>query len=386
MTHDAERYFAQRIAPRLSGGEPAVPPSLDRGVVVYGAGELGRLAVDYFEASDIKVLGVLDQARTGEVRGRSRAYRVCDLQEGLRRWGPRAPVAVAVATTASGPIQDNLRHAGWQSPVPFYALTGTPSAGHPLRSGWTAGRVSDTEALRILDICRRWADPASLAHYEAFIAWHSDFTELQPQDVPIIPAQRYVLDGLLAFLRIRHRQFVDVGSHLGESVQRLTQADVTFQEYVLVEPDDRSRAALTAAVAEMVPLDACVRVHDGALGDCAGSVTYAQGLGYCSQVWAGGHSAKRMQRLDDLDVAPDFLKVHTEGSEGEVLAGAALTIDRFRPALVFSVYHDRNGLSDIIHAAITRHADYRWYFRLHSFQGTGAFVYGIPISASHASP
>jgi FkbM family methyltransferase len=381
MNADADRFFAQRIAPRLFAGGSFAPAPLDRGVVVYGAGELGRLAIDYFETSGIEVLGVLDQSKTGELPGRMGTYRISALSQGRRRWGSATPVAIAVATAPSAPIQNSLWRAGWASAVPFYALTGTPSTGHPLRSGWTMGSVSDAEALRVQAICQQWADAASLAHYESFVAWHSDFTELMPVDAPITPTQRYALRELLAFLRARHRQFVDVGSHLGESVQRLSQAGVTFQDYVLFEPDDRSRAALAATVAGCLPADRRVVVQASVLGDRERSVPYAEGLGYCSQVWAGGASAKRMQRLDDLDLAPDLLKVHTEGTEGAVLAGAARTIERYRPALAFSVYHDRNGLSDIIHDAMSRHAGYRWYFRMHSFQGTGAFVYGIPHEA-----
>jgi hypothetical protein len=75
---------------------------------------------------------------------------------------------------------------------------------------------------------------------------------------------------------------------------------------------------------------------------------------------------------------PDLIKIHTEGSELDILKGAAKTIKRYNPLLAYSVYHNRDGLCRAIIEPMKSFDNYLWYFRLHCYQGTGAFVYGVP--------
>lgn len=55
----------------------SIDEGLEEGIYLYGAGELGSLALDYCEACGIKVLGFLDRFRTSAVVSSSRnAYPV----------------------------------------------------------------------------------------------------------------------------------------------------------------------------------------------------------------------------------------------------------------------------------------------------------------------
>jgi FkbM family methyltransferase len=238
--------------------------------------------------------------------------------------------------------------------------------------------VGNDEAQRIFELCCCWSDETSLRHFEAFIAWHSDLTEIPLIEHPILVNERYTIQRLLNFLKGRHRQFVDVGCHLGESVRRLLGAGLVFEDYVLIEPDMASRMKLAALIEEMPLKSSAIKIIDNVVGMQAGTVNYIEGLGYCSQIWEHGLSKRCLTTLDELSLEPDLIKVHTEGSETEVLLGAWKTIESNRPALAFSIYHSRHGLTGGAAEVVERHPDYSWYFRMHSFQGTGAFVYGIP--------
>ena len=83
--------------------------------------------------------------------------------------------------------------------------------------------------------------------------------------------------------------------------------------------------------------------------------------------------------MDSLQIKPDLIKIHTEGTELDVLMGAKKTIINYKPFLVCSVYHRREGFYSDITTPIKNFKNYNWFFRLHGFQGTGAFIYGIPI-------
>jgi FkbM family methyltransferase len=376
---NAHHFFEERIAPRLVPCDRSFLPSLQRGVLLYGAGELGSLALDYFEACGTKVLAAIDQKKSGLLQGRKGSVPICSPKDAAREWLCLGlPIAVATATVPFIPVKEFLHASGWTTVLPFYEFTREANSKHPLANGWTLGDVNDTERQRILDLCCAWADETSLFHFEAYVAWHANLTEIPLPNHPISPDERYAVRPLLDFLMGCHRQFVDVGSHLGESVRRLSDVGITFSDYVLIEPDSNSRKASEKKIYEILQSPINITILDRVIGRKSSTVEYVDGLGYCSQIWPHGTSKKLVTALDQLNLSPDFIKIHTEGSEFDVLAGAQQTIDKFRPALAFSIYHTRFGLVSGMAEIIARHEDYQWYFRLHSFQGTGAFVYGLP--------
>ncbi|MGV1005660.1 MAG: FkbM family methyltransferase [Candidatus Nanopelagicales bacterium] len=353
---------------------------MSRGIYIYGAGDLGALALEYCEACRIPVLGILDGKRVGYIRSvSSREYAVMPPDGVPEPVNWTAPVAVAIATLPFGPIREQLEGAGWKRVVPFYNLTSEERNGHPLRNGWLLEEVTQHEFDTVEWLCQQWSDEVSIRHYEAFVAWHRDNSELSEADCPIEPDERYAIPQLVQALSNRCGQFVDVGSHRGESVGRLKRAGLIFSEYILIEPDKQSRSFISSHQQELIPGGAQVALLDHVLGSADTTVGFAEGLGYCSQVWSQSTSDRSLVQLDALGLRPDLLKVHTEGTEHEILRGAQRTIAGSRPCIAFSVYHRRAGFHDDIAGPMKMFDGYRWYFRMHSHQGTGAFVYAIPI-------
>ncbi|MCX7132356.1 FkbM family methyltransferase [Aeromonas sp.] len=353
---------------------------LDKGIYIYGAGELGLLAIEYCESCRIKILGIVDNHRTGTVsRDMGAEYLIFAPADVPYNDRVNRFVAVAVATAPFTPIADFLINIGWRNVVPFYSLTSEKRSEHPLGSGWLIGETSNKERDSVLWISNNWSDPTSLSHYEAFLAWHYDYSELPLENSPIVINERYAIKPLLDYFSTNNFQFIDVGSHDGGAVRRLNDIGVYFSEYVLIEPDAISRDLLSI-VAETLFKHGCnVMIFDNLIGELCGPKPFKEGLGYCSQIWDESTDYKDAVSIDELDFTPDFIKIHTEGTEFMVLKGAQNTIRKFRPALAFSIYHTRNGFCHDIYEAMKMFDNYRWYFRLHSYQGTGAFVYAIPI-------
>ena len=149
-----------------------------------------------------------------------------------------------------------------------------------------------------------------------------------------------------------------------------------------MEPDARNRERLELEVRDLRASSATVKILPDLLAANSGSTNFAEGLGYCSQVWSSSESNRSTVTLDELKLRPDVLKVHTEGTEFDILQGGCETILNFRPIIMFTTYHNRDGLSKSVVGPIRLFRNYSWYFRLHSFQGTGAVVYGIPCERS----
>jgi hypothetical protein len=353
----------------------------NNGVYIYGAGELGLLALQYCEACNIPILGFLDQMRDTPVPSASRiSYPVFHPHSYAGKVDKSKCIAVAIATQPFHPIRNSLLELGWTEVVPFYHLTSTPSECHPLKNGWRLGSVNDEEIGLAREIFARWADDHSRQHYEAFLAWHRSYTEITLSDAPISVNDRYVIPEVVAALKGRTNQLVDIGAHVGESIRRMNAAAVTFSDYVVFEPDTSSCAALEPELAKLIPPGATSKIVPQVLDSCRQKVAFQSGLGYCSQIWTHGNICLDSYALDDFNLKPDFLKIHTEGKEAEILAGARETVKGSRPVIAYSVYHRREGFYNDIFSVMSAVLDYKWHFRLHSFQGTGAFVYGIPLS------
>lgn len=355
------------------------PLSLDSGIFIYGAGDLGKLAIEYCESCNIKILGILDQSREGVMKGKKSIYEIQKPQEVNIFERLNYPVFIAVATAPFLPIAKILASFQWSKILPFYSITRMANDDHPLGNGWVVEKIDVDELEGVKWICNNWHDSTSLDHYESFLAWHINYLELPVTSLSINPNARYAIEPLVSRLSENKKQMIDVGSHEGESVKRLLDAGITFSEYVLIEPDSQSQKELKRNIQKYLPSSIKVHFKGDVIGSHNGFMAFEESLGYCSQLWSKSKNIKRIITLDSLKLMPDFIKIHTEGSELDVLKGATETISRYRPSLAFSVYHNRDGVCRAIMEPMKIFENYQWYFRLHSYQGTGAFIYGIPL-------
>jgi|SaaInlStandDraft_5_1057022.scaffolds.fasta_scaffold11342_3 FkbM family methyltransferase len=379
LDRQSHKLFSERIQPWLVSKKRPVDIDTGQGVYIYGAGDLGLLALDYCESCNIPVLGILDRSRTGVFRSKTgRDYIIASPDSNKEDVNRAAAVVVTIATLPFGPIRNQLHSYGWEFVFPFYNLADHARKGHPLQNGWKLADVTQHEFDTVEWLCRQWSDKVSWRHYEAFIAWHCDNTEVKLSECPINTDQRYVIPELLAALASSHQQFVDVGSHRGETIARLNRAGLRFDEYILIEPDELSRSHLSSHQHDFLPKGSRVSINEHVLGKSNHLSTFKEGLGYCSQIWGESKYERRVIPLDELELTPDFIKVHTEGTEWDILQGAKNTVLRSRPCLAFSVYHRREGFYNDIAGAMELFHGYQWFFRLHSYQGTGGFVYAVP--------
>jgi len=353
----------------------------EKGFYIYGAGELGRLAIEFCEDCNLRVVGLLDQNRAGVLNSRlGNTYKI-QKPTTVAASNKKTPVGVAIITQPYEPIRDHLNRSGWVDVFPFCMLTSGTFKGHPLRNGWILGKVTKEEVNRVEWLCGKWADSHSHKHYEAFIAWHRNNHELDVAPYIIKTDDRYVIPEMLKALSIRKKVFVDVGSHHAEAMTKFKKNGMIFEKYYLFEPDATSNTFLRSNYSTFLPKGSTITIANDVLGKNKKRAPFEEGLGYCSQLWSESDKLRNVVTLDSFKLKPDFLKVHTEGTENEVLQGAKKTVLRSRPCIAYSVYHRRDGFCNDIIKPMEMFPDYNWFFRLHSYQGCGAFVYAIPREA-----
>lgn len=360
-------------------GTPCVfsPVGAEKPLALYGAGDMGRLARDFFALAGLGIALVIDRNAENPSIGAWSATRPVTPEAVPDEVKSSVRVAVCVATSAYAPIEAALHAAGFTDVVPFYDLSESFRHLHPLSNGWFAPPFGTSEQAEVASALAGWDDDASRAHHLQFLAWRRLREEWVFEGAPPLGGDtRYFIPEVLAVLR-DDETFIDGGAYDGCIVEAFARrTGGAFKRIVAIEPDGPNRARLRAAVDRLS--DPRMTVMDVALAERDGEAPFHEGLGYASQLSATGSARIACRSLDALALQPTFVKLHLEGGELAALKGARETLLKHRPLVTVTVYHNDDGLWKTARWLMQTLPDYKFLFRLHAWCGTGAVIYAIP--------
>jgi FkbM family methyltransferase len=368
---------ASVLLKEIFAGVPAEPRKYDAGsVVLYGAGELGKLALDFLSYVGIKVEFALDRAVMGGtlLGGSIPVYRPEMISEKEKY--------LILVTTVNAPfseIYEQLQNQGFNKIVPFYDYALQFSDRHPLNNGWFSGPLTSEDKKQISEVLTGFGDDQSRAAYLQFLAWRILREDWIFEDCTVFKGNRFFIDQIKKAISDDER-FLDVGAYDGRVfLQFLSFTGNKFYSALMIEPDEKNFELLQKTI-EKLPMDIKSRISLKlcALSSESGKHGFAQGFGYASRLHDKKQNEVDIYKLDDLHFPVSFLKLHVEGHEFDVLQGGITQIQNNRPILAITVYHNRDGLWKIPVFLQEHIFDYVFYFRMHSWCGTGAVVYGVP--------
>ncbi|KKI99137.1 FkbM family methyltransferase [Prochlorothrix hollandica] len=357
------------------------PRKIDKPIALYGAGSLGKMAKEYFDFLEIPIEFFVDR--------NAKAYQADPFWEGVLIYNPEDVDAqvkssilliVCVVTCPLKPLVKKLLEDGWQDVEAFYDVTEAYRDKHPLSNGWSLKDNSNQYSVsKIIDVISNLYDETSIAHYLQFFISHKLRLEWSFQDGLIILKNRFFIPEILQNLT-NQESFVDIGAHYGEVF--LNFLEIThhrFKSSYLIEPDTINFRILIQTI-ENLDLEERnkVKIDQIILGHHNRKCLFFEGLGYASQQSKLGTSYLPMVTLDSLDIVPSFLKIHVEGSELSVLEGGKYVICAYKPIIVLTCYHNEHGIYELPIWLINNLPEYKIYWRLHSWHGTGAVIYCIP--------
>ncbi len=356
-------------------------------VVLHGAGAMGDLARSVLARLGIEVAWMMDRAaRPGQT-----------MAPDLKVYRPDDPAiadstskAIVLVTTVSAPfeaVREELHAVGWQQAYPFYDFANQFADRHPLNNGWFAPALTDSDQTAISRVFAALADDVSRAHYLQFLAWRLRREDWIFDDAPVIPQTRFFIPEIRPYLASTEHRFVDAGAYDGRVLKQLLSITGERTGQTSVFEPDPDNLVLLHRYLETVPADirARITVFPFALHAQTGRQPFAAGYGLMSRMLSETGTGidtepVETKRLDDLDLPVSFAKFHLEGAEHAALEGAERTIQRHRPLIAATVYHNTDGLFRTLSHLMESPADYSVCFRLHSWCGTGATVYAIPRS------
>ena len=379
-----DRNTAVRLLHTLAGRVPEVGPrAVDRPLILYGTGNLGRLAAELLDKLGIEVAYAVDQSppKDGLLLDK-----IPVIQPEMAPKADREShlLAICVVLAPYAPICESLISQGWRNVIPFYDIAEAYAAKFPMGNGWFAGGLEETERMAIERTLLKWDDDISRAAHLQFLAWRMYREEWCFDGAEINTSDRYFPDFIRHALR-SDETFLDAGAYIGDVCRRFESiAGSRYSELIAIEADPKNNTQLRANLAQHESIaSGNIRIFDFALSNKNGTVAFCSELGIGARVFLAGNNSIQCRRLDDLNLSFSFAKLHLEGGELDAITGAMNSFKRNRPILAITVYHSKDGLHQIPLQLMENLENYRFFLRIHAWCGTGVVLYAIPTERSY---
>ena len=370
----------ERFQELLAHEKTCNPREVNKPLILYGAGDLGKLAKDYFENLGIPFMYVVD-AHPERYLGSStwKDIRILSPEEVPFEDKNNCLLSICIATSSYKSITEPLLKDGWRDVVHFYDISEAYIERYPLGNGWLCGTLDSDDIKETEYVLSNWSDDISRAHHLHFIAWHKLRKELIFDGAPITIDNRFFIPQILSSLH-KKEVFIDGGAYHGDvSLRFIKIAKDIPVKIIAIEPDHYNINMLNARLNDSEnPIPAQINIIECALGNKAEKGNFLHGLGYASQLSPNGNDLVEVKTLDEMDIPSTFIKFHLEGGEYNALLGSMIVINRYRPLLAVTTYHNRDGLWRTPSLLMKNLADYVFLLRLHSWSGTGCVLYAIP--------
>jgi len=352
--------------------------------VVFGAGTLGRRAIELLREIGTEPLAVCDsnQQRWGQTLA---GLTVLSPQEAAKAFGTSAVFFVTIWNDFHWFVETEakLRTLGCLS-VSSYA---------PLfwRFG---GRFMQTLLLlnepphrlyerldEVLEAETLWEDDESLETYRANILWRA----LGDARLFPFPAPKTTYFPVDLLEPIADEVLVDCGAFDGDTLREmLTWTHGHFAAAYPIEADAVSGSKLAAYVATL-PGEMQARIHPLACAVGAESCTLRFAMsGAATATTADEGVEVECRTLDELLATPfagqrvTMIKMDIEGAEFDALRGARAVIERDQPVLAVCVYHTQADVWRIPLLLRSMQTDYRYFLRSYDGDGLQTVLYAVP--------
>jgi len=354
------------------------PRFINKPIVLYGAGDMGKMAFSYFNNLKIKIEFIVDQ--------KAKFYELDNFWDEIDLIHPdqlrylnkdNFLFVICLAASPFSEIEHFLMGLGCLDISSFYDIAEAYKDIFPLSNGWFANNISNRDLKEMSDTLEFWDDDISRAHYIQFYAWRRLREDWQFRGAEINNQNRYFIPEIKAALR-NDESFLDIGAHHGQIIEKfISETKGSFAKIWAIEPDQLNFSQLCKKVLAFGGIEK-ITVMQEALSSLSKNTSFYSGLGYYSQFFESGDTNLITTTIDELNLNPTFIKIHLEGYELDCLKGGLKTIKKHRPILVATVYHNRLGLWETFKWLHDNLIDYSFRLRLHSWLGTGLVLYAIP--------
>ncbi len=341
------------------------------GLVLYGAGAMGKMALDLLKQADISPKYIVDQKFSGNISG----IEVISPNDIPKNDLDKLTFVVCIASIPYEPIKDFLINLGCKDVRHFYDYSEL-KLNNIMGNGWFVPEFDNDEKKEIFSICEALEhDEKSIAHYLQFLWWRIRRKELIYSKFPVIEDEKFF--NFKNFPKLTEKEvFLDGGAHKGESIKKfIEKTKGEFAHIWAFEPDKNNFEQLKKNIGN---LPSNITMLDKAICGKCGHFKFQAELGYASQINENGPETAESVTIDSMpEINPTIIKLHIEGSELDALYGAKETIKKMRPVVMVLADHNKDGLYKIPKFLMDQD-NYKLFFNLHDYCGNSAVFYALP--------
>jgi FkbM family methyltransferase len=351
-----------------------------KGIVLFGAGNLGRRTLSVLRTAGIEPIAFVDNNdslwdKTLE------GIPVLSPAKGVTRYGNSAMFVVTIwrgeGSERMAERVQQMHQLGCETVVPFlplywkYADSLLPHYLHDLPHRVHAQGDRVRKALSLM------ADDASRQEFIAQMRFRllGDFDSLPSP----VQGDVYFREDLF---RLRADEtLIDCGAFDGDTLDMFLERTAhLFTAAVAFEPDPANYAKLATRVGSMPRKTRDrIAIHQLATGEKNARVLMDAGNGVSSTIGNGDCEVECVTLDSALAGMPvTFIKMDIEGSEIDTLAGARELIRKNTPILAVCVYHRQSDLWNIPVIIHDLSPDYSFYLRPHLLEGWDLVCYAVP--------
>lgn len=337
-------------------------------IVLYGAGSLGKMAVDLLNRIGIKPLYIVDKKENHDIQGipvvLPEKINIRDKKE--------AVFLICISTVSYNEINEYLKSLGIINTIQFYTWFYYKKS-TLLSNGFTLLNPTEDEKTKMLSVCDLLKDDKnSLNHYFTFLWWKIRQVERIYDGYPILSGKKYWFSPTSKKLN-DSEIFIDLGSHFGQTIEKFIEITNNHFSHIYAFEPDGANLEICKSVNKNYS-DSRISYYQLAVSNYDGEGLFENGLGFASKLLSNSTKEKiKVIKLDSLKLEPTLIKIHIEGEELRALEGAKQTLMSHKPFVMCLADHNSDGLFEI--PLFLYSLGYRLSFSLHDYCGNSAVWY-----------
>jgi len=354
--------------------QPDVRVDCARPVWIFGAGGFDRGLAGIMQSSGIEVAGFVE---TKPVVGQVIGLPVVDWAT-LAKKNPHAQLALGIfnRNTPYDQLVEISLNNGFEKPLMPWDTYTQFNADLGWRYWLSPRNALASNLERIGKVASQLADDESREILFRLCAFRLGL------DLPFSSFRsyenQYFNDLSLPRLYGRPISYLDCGAYNGDTyTDLLKQTGINLRQAFLMEPDPANYAGLVSHVSSRHPEVICLPL---AAADRHSILTFSSGQGEGGAIRAGGDIQIAAVAIDEMlpQGRVDLVKLDVEGAEAQVLKGATRLIERSRPVLTLSLYHNPQDLWELPELLLRICPDYKFHIRQHYFNSFDCVLYAVP--------
>lgn len=335
----------------------------DKRFVMYGAGDMCKMALQFFKIYNIEPLKIYDQ-KVKFING----YKVLHPKHLIKQNPKKIDICVCLSNRDFLKIIKKFKKYDFNI-LHFYEFSEVFKKKFYLQNGWRLNQPL-LKFGKIKKIKNFFEDEKSHLHYINFVMWHYNRSIIKEYNYN---DNIYLNEITNNFFKRKNLFFLNLGSGVGNKLKIFFEKKISFKKILCLDGCKYANLILYKKFRRYKNL----KILNKIISDRVKRVYFKDNLYHISKISHFGKVRKSIT-VDRLDISPDVIKYHLEGEEFKALKGSIKTINKFKPMLLINIYHNSDGLFRIYEFLMKFKNLYKFYLRGHSIIGTNYVLYCIP--------